>query len=571
MRNLFQNMWPTSKNIFANAFLLVVVFFCVVLPVQAQSLGGYAIDTFHETINVTSDGKAHVVETLMGNFFEPRHGLYRNIPDRTHDGVFLRRGLGLTDIEVTYQGKEAPFALSRQNDYRVIRVGDPEVLVDGPFEYTFSYTAERPILFGETEDVFYWNITGTDWEGIQFNEVQARVHIDGFAISPSFATCYTGAFGSEDQYCQITEDGDDILVQAADFVTVRLVLPKGVIHPPTTQQILWWFLRDNVALVSLLCIPLVAGAVFIYWLFVGRDPRLSKTVIAQYDPPTDLLAIEVGMLRSTRLRPAYFGALLVDLAVKGFLTIRERKGSFLKKTSYTLVATEKPRGSLPPVYAHALEILFLGTKEVEVSSSEGPRFQNMRTKAETDVFESLAQKKFYEKNVTHVRRRLGVVALVFIILVGIGAFMLSSHTQSFLPFISAGGSIACVLLGVHLAPRRTLLGAERLWEAEGFKLFLEKAERYRIHWQEREHIFETFLPYAMVFGVSKKWAQAFTSIPMEHPSWYEGNLTTFSAVSFANTMQSFAVSAGTVKTPSSSSSGGGSSGGGFGGGGGGSW
>ncbi len=96
---------------------------------------------------------------------------------------------------------------------------------------------------------------------------------------------------------------------------------------------------------------------------------------------------------------------------------------------------------------------------------------------------------------------------------------------------------------------------------------------------ERENLFPRFLPYAIVFGLTEKWAKAFAALGEQPPSdmsWYVSTRP-FVFAGFAEAMDGFAVTtAGTISaTPGGSGSsgfgGGGFSGGGGGGGGGGSW
>jgi uncharacterized membrane protein len=83
------------------------------------------------------------------------------------------------------------------------------------------------------------------------------------------------------------------------------------------------------------------------------------------------------------------------------------------------------------------------------------------------------------------------------------------------------------------------------------------------------------LPYAIVFGLTGKFAQAMKDIGLENPQvhGYYG-ASVFNAYTFTHTVDNFSnsFSSAAASAPSSSGSGGGgSSGGGFGGGGGGSW
>jgi uncharacterized membrane protein YgcG len=106
----------------------------------------------------------------------------------------------------------------------------------------------------------------------------------------------------------------------------------------------------------------------------------------------------------------------------------------------------------------------------------------------------------------------------------------------------------------------------------GFKMFLETAERYRLQNLTPE-TFERFLPYAIIFGIEKKWGAVFNNVFMPQPTWYAGaaglsplpsqGAGGFSAAAFSASFSS------SFSSAFSSSGGGGSAGGGGAGGGGG--
>jgi uncharacterized membrane protein len=112
----------------------------------------------------------------------------------------------------------------------------------------------------------------------------------------------------------------------------------------------------------------------------------------------------------------------------------------------------------------------------------------------------------------------------------------------------------------------------------GFEDFLSRVEKDQIaRLQTTPELFEKFLPYAMALGVEKKWAQAFSGIAMQPPSWYQGSYGAgFQPYFLVNSLNMMSMQTGSVmaSSPRSSSGGsgfggGGGSGGGFGGGGGG--
>ena len=117
----------------------------------------------------------------------------------------------------------------------------------------------------------------------------------------------------------------------------------------------------------------------------------------------------------------------------------------------------------------------------------------------------------------------------------------------------------------------------------GFREFIQTAEKPRLEQLQADdpQYFYRILPYAMVFGLSGKWANLFRDVEMERPSWYNSvrPLTGYDFTrSMTNSLYTASNSAITTISHSSSSSGGGGSfsgggfsGGGGGGGGGGSW
>jgi uncharacterized membrane protein len=114
----------------------------------------------------------------------------------------------------------------------------------------------------------------------------------------------------------------------------------------------------------------------------------------------------------------------------------------------------------------------------------------------------------------------------------------------------------------------------------GFRRVIETAETHMSRWAEQENVFTRYLPYAVVFGCTDKWAKTFAALGAAPD---EGSMGWFVATSpfvyadLADALDGFTVAtSGTIaSTPAGSGSsgfgGGGFSGGGGGGGGGGSW
>jgi uncharacterized membrane protein len=144
------------------------------------------------------------------------------------------------------------------------------------------------------------------------------------------------------------------------------------------------------------------------------------------------------------------------------------------------------------------------------------------------------------------------------------------------------GAVALLVVAGRF-PARTGKGSAALARVQGFRLYIATAEAEQLKFLERENVFSEFLPYAIVFGLTGRWARVFASLgdaPAEGLYWY-GGPSAFSMSHFGRSIGAFTtMTAGIIATapastpgPSGSSgfSGGGFSGGGAGGGGGGSW
>lgn len=179
-----------------------------------------------------------------------------------------------------------------------------------------------------------------------------------------------------------------------------------------------------------------------------------------------------------------------------------------------------------------------------------------------------------------------ISVILFFIIWGLGfgglpwaTLVLPALQQDSIYLIGYIVGIVCVLgmvVCLTYLPRRTAYGNEILGKIEGFKNFLETAEKEQLEAMVTKNptYFYNILPYTYVLGVSDKWIKKFEVISMQAPTWYDSpdafDIATFGT--FLNSTMSSATSVMSYDSSSSSSgSAGGSAGGGSGGGGGGSW
>jgi uncharacterized membrane protein len=165
--------------------------------------------------------------------------------------------------------------------------------------------------------------------------------------------------------------------------------------------------------------------------------------------------------------------------------------------------------------------------------------------------------------------------------------ILGSQVSVTLPVLLLS-AIAINLSFHHLLKAPTRAGRRLLDELEGFRQFLDVAEREEMNFrnppEKTPELFERYLPYALALGVEQHWMERFAGLfarlelSGEHyrPVWYHGShwnihdLGKFSS-NIGHSLSSAVASSSAAPGSSSGSGGGGSSGGGGGGGGGGGW
>jgi len=518
------------------------------------------MDAFDSEITIDANRTVFINETITATFNEERHGIYRYIPTK-------QSGFELGEITMD----DLPIAVETmyENDNIILRIGDADQTITGSHVYRISYSMDRVIRFWDDRDELYWNVTGNDWE-VPVGSVRATITTPDGVQEFVDLSCYTGPMGSTAQDCTKSSSANTAtFTSSGEYLTVSISVPKGFIDEPSLWQKFLWILQEFwVVGLSLL----VLFGTVISWVKYGRDPRMGS-IIAEYEPPKGMSAGYAGVLaRQGTVPGGFFTAMIIELAVKGYLHIRvDEQKTFSRKV--TLLKKKEPTG-LDDAYTHLFACLFpeVKTERTLVDLKGAVKTSDVQI-IKKAIMAQMEKDEIYVKG---SRTR----SLIFIFL-GFAVFALGASLT--LPgsilngFIVIGVSVLIFIFGA-LMPQRTEGGVEIVRKVLGFKLFMHTAERYRSQWQETQQIFEEYLPYAIAFGHAKKWAKTFKDLVFTDPTWYSSSTAHFTSSSlFTTDLLSTATSINTSAFPAQSqgtgsgSSGGGSSGGGSGGGGGGSW
>ena len=538
------------------------------------------INSFNSEIFINSDSTIDVREDIEYDFqYAERHGIYRDIP-YNYDYGYKRYSIKIDVVKVTdFNGNPYHFEVSTSGGLVHIRIGDPDTTVTGVHGYRIEYTVRGAIAYFEDHDELYWNVTGDEWR-VPILGAGAEVRFDSQTDEGVKAECYTGSRGSTAKDCSYDISAGKVGFRATDSLwagqgfTVVVGLPKGMIEEPSQSQKTLWFLSDN----WYFGLPFMTFFIVGYiWYSRGRDPEGKGIITVRYEPPKDLTPAEAGTLVDERADISDITSTVIDLAVRGYLRIEETESTkffFFTDRDYKLIRLKDPApGELKAHEQKVFEGIFKGRQNVMVSDLKD-KFYTELPPIKKALYKELIDKKFFPADPEKVK---GIYKWIGIIILILGFVLFSNFPLK----ISIALSGLVILIASRYMPRKTKEGTLLNEELLGFREFIDRAEKDRIEALAKNDptLFDRVLPFALVFGLEDRWADAFRDMYREPPNWYSSPSYrgSFSPNMFVSDLgrslgvMSSSMSSTPRKSGGSGLGGGGSSGGGFGGGGGGSW
>jgi len=537
---------------------------------------------------VNKDSTLTITESMLadcGNLLD-KHGIFRVMPTQiqTTEGI-IKTPIELISI-TDFFGTPLKYSTLKDSLNHTItyKIGDPNVVVRGENQYRIKYKVKNAIRFNNSEfDELYWNLNGIFWD-IETDLFVATIKFpQEITQNNSAVDYYTGYSGDKSKNlatwrwtgAHTLEFYSTQTLLARQGITASITFPKNIFTPYKLTvwdkygQYLGWF---N----AWLLLPfLVLIVCFLGWRKFGRDPHLHRTIIPEYEVPDNLSPVHLGgVMRNGGMDNKFITATIIDLAVRGLISIEEIEGSFFKSKDYKFRILKKDilqENELSEIEKKIVAWMFIGQDEILLSKIRSNRIDAIERKQAYLEITSTQKNDLIAKDVITKK------GLVFqAIFMGIGIVLI--FTGGILRFWPIAVSGLILILFSFIMPKRTMKGAELLWRIKGFKLYMETAEKYRERFNEKENIFEKLLPYAIIFGITKEWAKKMQDIYGEeyfknyHPIWFIGaNMASFDLDSFASHLNALSSSINSNVGGPSGSGGAGGAGGGGGGGGGGGW
>jgi hypothetical protein len=567
---------PPLLGLFA-AFLIAAL--PVAGPFAAQQRE--RILEFRSDVAVEADGALTVTETIRvvaaGN--EIKRGIIRDFPTRYTGKYGETVHVGFQLLDVKRDGKTERYKTESYANGVRIKIGDKNVFIPhGQHVYTLVYRTTRQLGFFDDYDELYWNVTGSDWT-FEIESARASVTLPGGAELTNWAA-YTGRPGErgQDFHTAYQPSGAALAVETSrtlspgEGFTIAIAWPKGFVAEPTASQKAADFAFDNGSVIAGLVGLAVLLAYFaLAWVKVGRDPA-KGTIVPEYEPPEGFSPAAARFLTEMGYDGKAFTAAIVNMAVKGFLTIEEDDDG-----DYTLVKTGAEVDLAPGEAALARKLFAYRINEVPLKQKNHKRLKkaqkalekSLQKDFETDYF--LKNTGYFVPGIAITLSAMVLVAIlgrdpaiagfltIWLAIWSIGCYALAtkvvgawSQTGATGSLLAAGGALfitlfsvpffggwlmgawflaesvsptaalalGCILLAdmafYDLLKAPTRLGRKVLDRLEGFELYLSVAEEDRMNFhnppERTPELFEKFLPYALALGVEQAWGERFAGV-----------------------------------------------------------
>lgn len=574
-------MFNLKKIKYLNVFLIFVLSFLLFSnqSLARENVYNWYVKDFSTEIKVNLDSSLDITEVIVadcGNL-SGKHGIFRVLPTKykTEDGKYI---LPTTLKSITDENNK-PYKYSKEKDLDTItyKIGDENIELRGENIYIIKYKVENALRTERNSyDELYWNILGNFWD-MEIDNFRAKIIFpEGINRENVDIDYYAGVLGSKSKagFLYIWLNDNELEFRSNNTIgtrtglTMSATFPKDIVSPYQYSFLEKFILAINNTILKYIIALIFLMLAFFIWFKFGRSPKVNKPLIAEYEVPENLSPIEIGsILNRGRRTKNSIPATIINLAVKGYLKIEkiEKKGIF-SKTDYKFINTGQVIKDLYKAEEKLFDNIFAHNKS-EVKLSE---LKNQNKIDLSEIFhyvsEDLKNRKIIDKKGVFI----GIAMIVFAIVLFI--------TFIDINILVALSSFSFAIFGVLIFNHLTLEGAELKHKIKGFKLYMTTAEKYRSRFYEKEGIMEKFLPYAIVFGITKQWLNSMKNIYGE--DYFKNHNLSFMAgailISDFNSLNSAIGSiskdiSSHVSSTSSGAGGSGSSGGGGGGGGGGGW
>jgi hypothetical protein len=314
----------------------------ILFSISLFAYKGERIISFDSYVTVNEDSSLVVKEVIkvVSQVRRIKRGIYRDFPTK-YMNKGLRWNVDFDVIAVKKNGFSEPYHIENIKNGKRVYIGSKNVFLrPGTYTYEITYKTNRQLGFFDGFDELYYNITGNFWvfpiERVTATIIlpkDAKKHILNIAA-------YTGKYGAKGSDYNVKRiENDNVFFTTnrelgpGEGLSIAVSWEIGYITRPDKITKLKYILKDNQVIIKGLFFLIIVFLYYIFvWFRVGKDPRKGP-VIPLYEPPADLSPAGVRYIINMGYDKKIFTCSIINIAVKGFLTINEEENNYsIKKT-----------------------------------------------------------------------------------------------------------------------------------------------------------------------------------------------------------------------------------------------
>ena len=289
------------------------------------SYNNYTYDSYHVDIVVKEDNSYDITETVVMTYGPKEWGRHRGwaraIPYNYSFNYKDKAGTKyryMVNAKVTLGEVTEFYDSYKENGNFVIEMMKPDVYVNGETKtYTIKYNFSVGYDFVNTQDMFYFNIIGSDFP-VKVNNVTFSITMPK-AFNSGDLKFYKGLYGESDEFAGYTVSGNvisssaPINLKANEALTINLDLPNDYYTIPSASRYntLQWVLPIVASVL------LVLVAIFLV-LFQNRN---KPTPVVEFYAPDDLSPAECKYILDGKVSSLDVSSVIVLWASKGYVKI----------------------------------------------------------------------------------------------------------------------------------------------------------------------------------------------------------------------------------------------------------
>ncbi len=491
----------------------------------------YAIPRYSAVVEVASDGSIDVSENLTFDFAGgSTDSVERTMSVQESYDAEADRVYTLTDVAVDAGQVAAAVDVSSDDGVETITIDFAEAQT-GKLALRLSYTVDG-VVSGTVDGL------EVRWPVVQgFTVPVNNATVEWNAPDVIWLSCLAGYPGSS-RPCttaQLAESPSPTMTQLALEPAEQLVgilglgtgsgVDASAELEPRQSVARSFTATGNELWVALACLLLGLLAALALWWSRGRDSRPvgsdgAHPLIASADgrvlfaPPSGVRPGQMGTLVDERADIIDVSSTIIDLATRNYLFIEELPHDHYGRLDWLLRRRNDAGDELLNYEREIFEAMFASSSEVRVSDLDS-RLRDRLAVIQASMYDDVVAQGWFAERPDSVRNRWATAGWV---LVGAGVVLtiVLALTGTFgllgLAVVIAGVALA---LAGQLAPARTAKGAHLLEGLKQFRAYLERADVSDLPTQQREELISRLYPYALVFGMGERWADALAATDVD--------------------------------------------------------